>query len=952
MDTHIRIRGARQHNLKNLNLDLPRGAFTVITGPSGSGKSSLALDTIFAEGQRRYVESLSTYAKQFLERMEKPDVDSIEGVSPAVAIEQKNPTKTSRSTVGTATEVLDYLRLLYARVGHTICPRCERRVLPDTVSTAVDRVLALPAGTRFMVAFPLPRSERTSHNALVEGLRTLGFVRVLADGQTVDLSLEGSGNKAGVDLAEAEELLVVVDRLKVDAATRDRLADSLGTAFREGEGEALMILSPASGDEVRIPFTERFRCPDHPDIEFPEPSPQLFSFNSPFGSCPRCTGFGATLEYDEDLIVPNPMKTLDEGAVDPWTKPRYHREHARLLRFAEGQGMSVHAPWRELSAAFRDIVIQGTPGGKGRLTDDKFQGVLPFLRSREKKRYKQYIRVFLRRYQSPSPCSACGGTRLREEALHIRVADASIAKLCHLPLEELAGWVAALDLAGAEREIAVTILRELRSRVSFLVDVGLGYLTLDRQARTLSGGESQRINLANSLGSSLVDTIYVLDEPSIGLHPRDTAGLLALLERLRDAGNTVLVVEHDPQAIRAADHVVELGPASGEKGGSIVYEGSPASLEDADTVTGRYLSGRGGSVVPSKRRPLTGEWIRVRGASLHNINHLDLDLPLGVLVAVTGVSGSGKSTLVHDILYRALERGLSEGESSAKEHLGEAVGRVEAVEGLGYLEGVVLIDQSPIGRTPRSNPVTYIRAWDEVRRIFAAQPLAQQRGYQARHFSFNVAGGRCEECRGAGYVEVEMVFMADVYIPCDVCRGKRFRPEVLDVRVRDRSIADVLELTVDEAIRFFVREDALGETLWHLQQVGLGYLRLGQSATTLSGGEAQRLKIARELAGASGRRGRKLYLLDEPTTGLAGEDVRKLLDVLQRLVQAGHTVLVIEHNLDVIAAADQVVDIGPGAGPHGGRVVAQGTPEEVAENPHSVTGRFLEEVLATRSVPN
>jgi len=952
MDTHIRIRGARQHNLKNLNLDLPREALTVITGPSGSGKSSLALDTIFAEGQRRYVESLSTYAKQFLERMEKPDVDSIEGVSPAVAIEQKNPTKTSRSTVGTATEVLDYLRLLYARVGHTICPRCERRVLPDTVSTAVDRVLELPAGTRLMVAFPLPRSERTSHDALVEGLRTLGFVRVLADGQAVDLSLEGGGNGAGANLAVAEELLVVVDRLKVHPSIRDRLADSMGTAFREGEGEALVILPPAEGEEVRIPFTERFRCPDHPDIEFPEPSPQLFSFNSPFGSCPRCTGFGATLEYDEDLIVPNPMKTISEGAVDPWTKPRYHREHARLLGYAEGQGMSVHAPWKELPAAFRETVIQGTPGGKGRLTDDKFQGVLPFLRSREKKRYKQYIRVFLRRYQSPSTCSACGGTRLREEALHIRVDDASIAELCRLPLDELALWVGALELAGAEREIAVTILRELRSRVSFLVDVGLGYLTLDRQARTLSGGESQRINLANSLGSSLVDTIYVLDEPSIGLHPRDTAALLALLERLRDAGNTVLVVEHDPQAIRAADHVVELGPASGEKGGSIVFEGSPAGLVDADTVTGRYLSGRGGSVVPSKRRPLTGEWIRVRGASLHNIDELDLDLPLGVLIAVTGVSGSGKSTLVHDILYRALERGLSDGESSAKEHLGESTGTVETIEGLGYLDGVVLIDQSPIGRTPRSNPVTYIRAWDEVRRIFAAQPLARQRGYQAGHFSFNVTGGRCEACRGAGYVEVEMVFMADVYIPCDVCRGRRFRPEVLDVRVRERSIADVLELTVDEAIRFFVREDALGETLWHLQQVGLGYLRLGQSATTLSGGEAQRLKIARELAGASGKRGRKLYLLDEPTTGLAGEDVRKLLDVLQRLVRAGHTVLVIEHNLDLIAAADHVVDIGPGAGPHGGRVVAQGTPEEVAGNPDSVTGQFLEEVLSIHALPH
>jgi excinuclease ABC subunit A len=957
MEPFIRIRGARQHNLKNVDLDLPRGRFTVITGPSGSGKSSLALDTLFAEGQRRYVESLSTYAKQFLERMEKPDVDRIEGMAPAVAIEQKNPTRTSRSTVGTATEVHDYLRLLFARVGRTICPACGRRVRPDTVSGAVDRVLELPEGTRFIVAFPLPRGGSTKHRALVENLRALGFVRVRADGVEVNLGDPGMERLAGeaegeeeaaavspADLAAARELLVLVDRLKAGPAVRDRLADSVGTAFREGEGEALVLLpgdGRAGGEEERLAFTERFRCPEHPDLEFPEPSPQFFSFNSPYGSCPTCTGFGATLEYDETLIVPNPARSLIDGAVDPWTKPRYRKEQAKLLEYAERMGASTSVPWSELPEELRIAVLHGARSGKGRLTDKGFRGVVPFLRSREKKRYKQYIRVFLRRYQSPMPCPTCGGARVRPEALNVKVEGASVADVSRIPLEELSRWLDALELEGAEAAIAATILRELRARVGFLVDVGLGYLNLHRATRTLSGGEAQRISLANALGSRLVDTVYVLDEPSIGLHPRDTDALLALLHRLRDGGNTVLVVEHDPAAIAAADHVVELGPGSGEKGGEVVFEGTPEALAGADTVTGRYLSGVDGIPVPRRRRGSGGAHLTLRGASLHNVREVDVALPLGAFTVVTGVSGSGKSTLVHDILYRALEREFEGGETSAKEHLGEEVGSWTALEGAHRLDGVVLVDQSPIGRTPRSNPVTYIKAWDEVRRIFAAQPLARQRGYEARHFSFNVAGGRCEACKGAGHVEVEMVFMADVYVPCDVCRGRRFRPEVLDVRVKGRSIADVLELTVDEAIRFFVKEDRLGQTLWHLQQVGLGYLRLGQAATTLSGGEAQRMKIARELSGASGRKGRKLYLLDEPTTGLAGADVKKLLSVLDRLVEAGNTVLVIEHNLDVIKSADWILDLGPGAGDAGGQLVVAGPPEEVAATEASLTGRFL-----------
>ena len=935
MDQWIRIRGARQHNLKNIDLDLPRRLLTVVTGPSGSGKSSLALDTLFAEGQRRYVESLSTYAKQFLDRMEKPDVDLIEGIAPAVAIEQKNPTKSSRSTVGTATEVLDYLRLLWARVGKTYCPDCGHRVWPDTVSSATDSVLLLEDGARILVTFPLKLSERVTHTLVAENLRAMGFLRVLMDGELVDLGGAEPDGAADpeLDLTEARELLVVVDRLKVDPRGRDRLADSLGTCFAEGEGEAAVVVV---GGE-RLEFTEHFRCPRHPEREFPEPSPQLFSFNSPYGTCPVCTGFGATLEYDEELIIPNPRRPVQEGAVDPWTKPRYFKEQDRLRAFTQARQLSVYAPWKELPEDFRETVLHG---GKG------FKGIIPFLRSKEKKRYKRYIRVFLRQYQSPRSCEACGGSRIRREALWVRLGGEDIAWASALPLEELYVWIESLTLPEMEASIAENILRELRSRLSFLVEVGLGYLTLDRQTRTLSGGEAQRINLANSLGSSLVDALYVLDEPTIGLHPRDTEALLKLLGRLRDMGNTVIVVEHDPQAIRAADHVVELGPASGERGGELVFQGKPAELESADTVTGRYLSGRAEIPVPRKRRQVDGPRLSLRGASLHNLKNVDVDIPIGALTVVTGVSGSGKSTLVHDVLYRAMEQELGEGESSAKEHLGEAVGEYESLEGSRLVEEVVLVDQSPIGRTPRSNPVTYIKAWDEVRRIFSSLPLARQRNFGPGAFSFNVDGGRCKECKGAGRVEVEMIFMADVFVPCEICRGTRYKPELLEVRYKGLNVAQILELTVDEAIRFFLKEARLGQTLWHLQQVGLGYLRLGQPATTLSGGEAQRLKIARELAFGAGKKGRKLYLMDEPTTGLAGEDIKKLLEVLTRLLNAGHSVVVIEHNLELIKTADWVIDLGPGAGAKGGEVVAMGRPEELALIPESVTGRFLAPLLS------
>ncbi len=949
MDQWIRIRGARQHNLKNLDLDLPRRVLTVVTGPSGSGKSSLALDTLFAEGQRRYVESLSTYAKQFLDRMEKPLVDQIEGIPPAVAIEQKNPTKSSRSTVGTATEVHDYLRLLWARVGRTYCPDCGQEVRPDTVSTAAHRVLELDKGTRILVTFPLKLSERVTHTLVMDHLRAMGFMRVLMDGELVDLAgvqngpEEGDGGEADEteagedppDLTAARDLLVVVDRLKVDPEERDRLADSLGTCFAEGEGEAVVVVFGQDSQE-KLNLTEHFRCPRHPEREFPEPTPQLFSFNSPFGTCPECTGFGATLEYDEGLIVPNPRRSIQDGAVDPWTKPRYFKEQDRLRAFTQDQGLSVYAPWEELPEDFRRKVMHGTRG---------FRGAIPFLRSKERKRYKRYIRVFLRQYQSPRTCPACGGARIRPEALQVRVGGETIARVAALPLDELRAWVEELTLTEMETRIAENILRELRSRLTFLVEVGLGYLTLDRQTRSLSGGEAQRINLANSLGSSLVDALYVLDEPTIGLHPRDTRALLDLLERLRSSGNTVMVVEHDTQAIEAADHVVELGPGSGEKGGDVVFQGTPGALKEADTVTGRFLSGRSGIPLPAGGRGVEGGRIRLRGARLHNLKNVDVEIPLGAMTVVTGVSGSGKSTLVHDILFRALEKELGGGESSAKEHLGEEIGEYDALEGLSLLEDVVLVDQSPIGRTPRSNPVTYIKAWDEVRKIFASQPLARQRGYGPGAFSFNVEGGRCEACKGAGRVEVEMIFMADVFVPCDVCRGTRYKPELLEVTFKGLNVAQVLEMTVDEAIRFFIKEDRLGQILWHLQQVGLGYVRLGQPAPTLSGGEAQRLKIARELSSGAGKRGRKVYIMDEPTTGLAGEDVRKLLAVFARLLDAGHSVVVIEHNLDLIKTADWVIDLGPGAGARGGEVVAMGRPRDLVHVPESVTGRYLAPLL-------
>jgi len=936
MKDRIVVRGARQHNLKGFDLEIPRRAFTVVTGPSGSGKSSLAFDTIYAEGQRRYVESLSAYARQFLERMEKPDVDSIDGLSPAVAIEQKNPTKTSRSTVGTATEIYDYLRLLWARVGRTFCPLCGREMRPDTVQSVTDTVLALPSGTRFYVTFPLALSGEVTHEVVVENLRAQGFVRVSVDG--VIKHLDDLLTEA-IDVTFAKELLVVVDRLAVGDDARGRLADAVSTAFREGDGDCVVIRSEASPtahrpSPVALRFTERFECPND-GTRAPAPTPQLFSFNSPRGACKRCNGFGATLEYDEALIVPYPTRTLREGAIDPWTKPRYDNKRRALAEFAKREGISMDTPWEKLPLTTKNKLLKSKARG--------YKGIYPFLEDLEEKKYKQYIRVFLRQYQTAQECPDCHGAKLQPESLRVRIAGRSIAEVSELPVDQLLVWLDSVQLTAFEQQVAAHILKEARDRVQFLCDVGLNYLTMNRATRTLSGGEAQRIGLANSLGSQLVDTLYVLDEPSIGLHSRDMDRLLRLLHRLRDTGNTVLVVEHDPDAIRAADYMVELGPASGDRGGQLVFAG-PISRIAESPLTGAYITGAREIPVPETRRRLGPRWITLTGAREHNLKGVDIKIPLGAVTAVTGVSGSGKSTLIHDVLLRALETRLH-GEHSAKTYLGEKVGTFDTITGAEAIDDVVGIDQSPIGKSPRSNPVTYVKAFDEIRRIFADAPLARERRYTPATFSFNVAGGRCETCEGAGYLQVEMVFMADVFVPCDECGGKRFKPAVLDVRVNGKNIYDVLELTVDEAIRFFPREEKLGQALWQLQQVGLGYLRLGQPATTLSGGEAQRLKVARELALGNKKSGKKLYIMDEPTTGLHLDDIRKLAQVFDRLVDAGHTLVLIEHNMDVIKLADWVIDLGPEAGERGGEVVATGRPEEVARVAGSYTGEWLRTVL-------
>jgi len=926
------LRNVRQHNLKGITVEFPRRALSVVTGPSGSGKSSLAFDTLYAEGQRRYIESLSTYANQFLERMPKPLVDAMEGLSPAVAIEQTTPTTSSRSTVGPATEIADFLRLLWARAGTQVCLSCGQDVKRDTVQEVVDAVLTgngkqpalrreAPKGET-IVAFPLPASAHRPAVEVAAQLRAAGFVRAQVDGSVVRLDEED----AEARVRAGQDVLVIVDRIAAAEENRSRLADAIATAFSEGEGIALAL-----NNGHRRRFSEHPAC-SACGTAAPVLTPTLFSFNNPRGACPTCNGFGAVLEYDESLIVPDPRRSLAQGALDPWTKPRYEGRRRLLRETARARGIGTDVRWQDIPTRERHFLLHNKGG--------RYLGMFPFLERLEEKRYKQYIRVFLRQYQLAKTCPACQGARLKPESLAVRVAGKTIADAAALTASDLATWLDQLALPQFQQTVADHILDELRGRVGFVNDVGLGYLTLDRQTRTLSGGEAQRIALSNALGAHLVDTLYVLDEPSIGLHAADVDRLLGLLRRLATAGNTVVVVEHDPAAMKMADWMVELGPASGEAGGQLVYQGPAAKVREAGTLTGQYLSGDKRIGVPSARRPAM-RWLELKGARLHNLDGVDVRIPLGTLTAVTGVSGSGKSTLVHDVLYRQLESRLR-GEHTAKQHLGEPVGLVRELKGWEHLEDVVLIDQAPIGRTPRSNPVTYVKAFDELRALFANEALARARGYTPSTFSFNVAGGRCEACEGAGHVLIEMVFLANVFVPCDQCGGKRFKREILDVKLQGANIAQALEWTVDQAMQRLHRHPRLARSLWYLQQVGLGYLRLGQPATTLSGGEAQRLKIARELARARG--GRRLYILDEPTTGLHLDDVRVLCRVLDRLVDGGHTVLVIEHNLDVIKRADWVIDLGPGAGELGGRLVAAGTPEDLRDTPESVTGRYLRDL--------
>jgi excinuclease ABC subunit A len=912
----LRIEGARQNNLKNVSLEIPHDRLTVVTGVSGSGKSSLAFDTLFAEGQWRYIESLSTYARMFLERVDRPDVDRIENVRPAVALEQKNPVRTARSTVGTATEVYDLLRLLYAKIGRVHCLVCGAAAVSHSPESIADALLADHRQARALVTFPLAVPAGIAPAELWASLTRRGFARVRLGDAVVELA-----GPPPEDLAGVRELAVVLDRVVLDPARRSRLVESVETALREGGGRLAVEIE---GGAART-YAEDYRC-SACGTRLERPQPLLFSFNHPLGACAECKGFGNVLKYDEELVVPDRSRSLAGGAVEPWTHPSGRWYQRELLKAARRTGVDVDRPWEALGARERAFVYDG---------DGKFPGIKGFFEEVESYRYKLHVRVFLSRYRTQSPCPVCRGSRLKPAALAVRVAGMTIAEFTALTIERAAATLTDLRPTAWEAIVGREILRQLTAKLTFLLRVGLGYLTLARQTRTLSGGEAQRINLANQLGSQLVGTLYVLDEPSIGLHARDTTRLADLCRELAQAGNTVVVVEHDRGFIEAADHVVELGPGSGERGGEIVFSGPQAEFRKATrSLTARYLTGRESVAVPLARR--TGRrHLTLTGAREHNLKDVTLRVPLGTLTVVSGVSGSGKSTLVHDTLYRSVARAFKTEFQPAGAH--------DGVAGLEYLKGVRLIDQEPIGRTPRSNPITYVKAFDEIRRLYAGLPRAKSLGLAAGAFSFNVPGGRCETCQGDGFQKLEMYFFEDVYVSCQECEGRRYRPDVLSVRYRGRSISDVLQMTVDEAVEAFAAQETLARRLRVLQDVGLGYLRLGQPATTLSGGEAQRLKIAAELAART--TSDVLYILDEPTTGLHLDDVKKLLAVLNRLVDAANTVLVVEHHLDVIKCADWVIDLGPEGGDEGGEIVAEGPPEVVAQTPGSYTGKFLAEVL-------
>jgi excinuclease ABC subunit A len=939
----IRVRGARVHNLKNISVEIPHNAITVVTGVSGSGKSSLAFDTIYAEGQRRYVESLSAYARQFLERMEKPDVDEISGIAPAVAIRQKNSTRNPRSNVGTATEIYDYLRLLFARCGQTFCIQCGTEVRRDSPDEIATRILSLAPGRRFYVlhqfriatstaGVPKRGTKKTAsapppellRQALLD-LQKRGFNRLYQASKIHEFS----SPETLLDVDFSKPVYVLVDRLAVNPESRARLVDSIEICYREGQGEAILeFVADGTGNAAeRLTFNERFECKNDGTLH-QEPEPRLFSFNNPYGACPRCQGFGNTIDFDLNLVVPDPSKSLDDGAIEPWTKPRYRVLFQDAKKWARGRGIPTNVPWRQLTTEQRRLILEGDP-------ENEYQGVKGFFSWLERKKYKLHVRVFLSRFRGYATCPDCGGTRLRAEARAVRVAGKAITEVCKLTVKEARGFFSTLQLSEGHLKIADRILEEIRTRLQFLDEVGLDYLTLDRLTSTLSGGESQRIQLATSLGSHLVGALYVLDEPSIGLHPRDTQRLIDILKSLRDLGNTVLVVEHDPDTIQAADCIIDLGPGAGELGGKLLFAGNYAAmLEEHKSLTGRYLSGELRIPVPNVRHKPGGKFLRLYGASLHNLLNLDLMIPLGTLTVVTGVSGSGKSTLVHDVLYKAL---------AAKRVGGSVKEFCERLEGDSEIREVVIVDQSPIGRTPRSNPATYLKAFDAIRDVFAETPDSKRRGYAAGHFSFNVPGGRCETCQGDGTVTVEMQFLADVELICEECRGTRFKSGVLEVRYRGKNIHEVLQLTVREALAFFVNVPKIVSKLRVMNEIGLGYLRLGQSATTLSGGEAQRLKLAAHLSRTDNEE--ILYILDEPTTGLHFDDIAKLLGAFRKLLEGGASLLVIEHNLDVIKSADWLIDMGPDGGDQGGKIIATGTPEQVARNTQSHTGHFLARVL-------
>jgi excinuclease ABC subunit A len=938
----IRIRGARQHNLKDLHLEIPRGRFVVVTGLSGSGKSSLAFDTLYAEGQRRYVESLSAYARQFLEQMDKPDVDSIEGLSPAISIEQKTTIRNPRSTVGTVTEVYDYLRLLYSRVGVPHCTACGREISSQTVTQMVDRVLGLPEGTRVEVLAPVVRGRKGEHRALLDDLRRSGFLRIRVDGETRELEEE-----IALDKNRNHTLEVVVDRLEVKPEGRGRMAEALELALVRADGLVAVETRPRgrdAGAPERFLFSERFACPDC-GVSFPEMSPRAFSFNSPHGACPACDGLGTKLAVDPGRVVPDPSKSLADGAIAPWEGRNGVFFQQTLRALQKHLGLDLQVPWRDLPQGVREAVLHGTADAVDFAFEAKnsayrfrkpFEGVIPRLERRVREAKDQDDLEDLAPFLEARPCPDCGGARLRPESRAVTVGGRTVHEVTGLPVAECGAFFDELRLPPREASIAERVLKEVRERLRFLLDVGLGYLTLDRGASTLSGGESQRIRLATQVGSRLTGVLYILDEPTIGLHPRDNGRLLGTLEGLRDLGNTVLVVEHDEDTIRAADHVIDMGPGAGERGGHVVAEGTPQQVEaNPASLTGAYLSGRLSIPVPARRRGPDGRFLAVRGATGNNLRDVDLEVPLGLFTCVTGVSGSGKSTLVVDTLYPGLASALHGARLRPLSHRG--------LEGLEHLDKVVDVDQSPIGRTPRSNPATYTDLFGPIRDLFARLPEAQVRGFGKGRFSFNVKGGRCEACTGDGLLKIEMHFLPDVYVTCEECGGRRYNRETLEVRYKGASIADVLGMTVSQAAEFFRNVPTLRGKLRTLEDVGLGYIRLGQSSTTLSGGEAQRVKLAKELSRRA--TGRTFYILDEPTTGLHFEDVRKLLEVLHRLVEQGNTVLVIEHNLDVVKTADHVVDLGPEGGDGGGRVVAQGTPEEVAANPDSYTGRALKRLL-------